>query len=276
MVTLVIEGGASRAAYAFGAALALQEAGFTPDAIYGTSAGGACAAWYAAGQMAQGVDTWDAASDRSLWSYRRGLQGGPIIDFRRLYGHYYPHVFGLDLDHLRAAPYPVFATVTHAKNATTRYVDLRTAPDPLAVLHATSALPLVSEAPVVLADGEPYVDGGVTAPIPLARAIEDGHRDIIVLANRPAGPRRPEPEWMVRLVSRRFPELEEHLRAHHRYHDEGMALATRPPAGVRVRLVRPSRDTGVSRFTRDGVKLRRAAKLGHDEAMRIVMAAPLP
>lgn len=261
MPALVVEGGAARATYASGVAEALQEAGFVPDAIYGTSAGGAIAAWYAAGQAHVGATTWEKITDRSLLSYRRALVGKPVLNFARLYGEYYPNFFRMDVPRLRAAPFPAFATVTDADSADTLHLDLRRVADPFRVLHATSALPLVSDSPVEM-DGRRFVDGGVTDPIPLRKALDEGHRDVVLVLNRPAGPRAPEPAVVVRLVARRFPALREHVANHHALHQDAIRLAENPPAGVRVRIVRPARDTGVTRLTRDIPKLRAAIEQG--------------
>lgn len=261
MVTLVLEGGAARATYGSGVADALQRAGFVPEAVYGTSAGAAIAAWFAAGQTDVGITTWDHITNRELLSFRRFFVGKPAIRFARLYGEMYPKQFGMDVARLRAAPYPVWVTLTDADSATTAYVDLRHAKDPFQILHATSAMPLVSDAPVIM-DGRRYVDGGMTDPIPLAKAIADGHKDIVVVANRPDGDRHPEPGFVVRLVAREFPALREATARHHALQQEALDLAARPPRGVRVRLVRPARSLGLSRLTRDVAKLRAAVELG--------------
>jgi predicted patatin/cPLA2 family phospholipase len=272
LVTLVIEGGASRAAYASGVAASLAHAGLVPDAVYGTSAGGAIGAWFAAGQVEVGVRTWDRVTDRSLLSFRRVLVGSrPVLDFRRLYSEYYPTVFGMDVARLRAAPFPVFVTVTDADTAETDYIDLRTTADPFVALHATSALPLVSEAPVVI-DGRRWVDGGASDPIPIARAIADGARDVLCILNRPPGERRPESRVMVALVARRFPALAQAARDHHKLHAAAVALAERPPDGVRVRIVRPSEDLGISRFTRDVRVLHAAVERGRRDGREAAAA----
>lgn len=280
MPALVIEGGASRAAYASGVADALQAAGFVPDAIYGTSAGGAIGAWYGANQARQGCATWDSVNDRALLSYRRMLWGSsPVIDFRRLYSDYYPNRFGLDVAALRRAPYPVRVTVTDADSGETLYPDLRIDQDPLLLLHATSALPLVSESPVRW-QGRRVLDGGMTDPVPLKRAIDDGHKDVVLVANRPPGARRAEPEVLVRLVGRLLPAMEPHARRHHEYHNEALALAVAPPPGVRVRVIRPAADTGASRLTRDVALLRRVIDMGRRDGARAAgemgLVSPLP
>lgn len=283
MVVLVVEGGAMRAAYASGVAQALQEAGLVPDAIYGTSAGGAIGAWYAAGQADVGVTTWERVNDRALLSYRRALWGDrPVLDFRLLYGELYPNHFGMDVERLRAAPYPVFVTLTDADTAETEYVDLRKADDPFLHLHATSALPLVSEAPVTIG-GRRFLDGGATAPLPLQKALDDGHDDLLVISNRPRGLRRPESPLLVAMVARRFPVLADATRRHHALHNEAISLAEALSEGrapprhrhVRLRLVRPAKDLGVARFTRAVPRIRAAIAQGWKDGERAAHEAGL-
>lgn len=286
MVVLVIEGGAMRAAYASGVAASLQEAGLVPEAAYGTSAGGAIAAWFAAGQAHVGLRTWERVVDRRLLSFRRAFWGDrPVIDFRLLYGDLYPNHFGMDLARLRAAPYPVWVTLSDADTAETVHVDLRKVDDPLLHLHATSALPLVSECPVVIG-GRRYADGGMTCPIPLLRALQDGHREILLISNRPPGRRDPEPAFLANLVARQIPALREAAHLHHAYYNEAVALAEAiaagraPPPweGVRLRLVRPAADLGVSRLSRDVGRLRAAIGQGRKDGAHAALewVSPVP
>ena len=268
-----------RATYASGVAYALHKAGLVPDAVYGTSAGGAIAAWFASGQIDVGLTTWDAASDRRLMSFRRAFWGPrPVLDGHLVYREMYPNHWRLDVDALRRAPFPVRVTVTDVDTAEALYPDLREAEDPFVLLQATTSMPLLS-GPPVLWNGRRLLDGGVTDPIPLVRAIADGHEDILVIANRPDGARSPEPEWVVRLVGSRFPRLAEPTRQRHRVHNEALQLAASPPDGVRVRLVRPSQPLGVSRLTRDVAKLRAAIEVGKRDGERVAretgLARPL-
>lgn len=267
MPALVIEGGANRAAYATGVGAALQAAGFVPDEVYGTSAGGALAAWYAAGQMELACRTWDAVRDRELLSYRRALRGGYVFDLRRLYHHYYPNVFGMDVAAVKRAPYPVHVTITDADTCETYYPDIRLAEDPLALVHAGAAIPILSEAPVEW-NGKRCIDGGTTDPIPIAKAIADGHKEIVAILNRPPGERRAEPAWAIALIARKLPALEEAARMHHEYHNRAVRLCLSPPDGIRVHVIRPATDTGVSRATRDLVLVRRAIERGRADGLR--------
>lgn len=264
---LVIEGGANRAAYATGVAASLQAAGFVPEAVYGTSAGGAIAAWYGAGQMEVACRTWRAVQNKELLSFRRALLGGHVFDLHRLYRHYYPHVFGIDVAAIRKAAFPIHVTITDADSCETYYPDIREAEEPMALVHAGAAIPILSDAPV-LWNGRRCIDGGTTAPIPLQRALEDGHRDVVVILNRPPGDRKAEAAWAVGLVARRFPALAAAVRDHHGIHNRTVRLALSPPEGVRVRVIRPDSDTGVSRATRDLKRIGRAIQRGRRDGMR--------
>lgn len=267
MPALVIEGGANRAAYATGVAASLQAAGFVPDAVYGTSAGGALAAWYGAGQMENACRTWDAVLDRKLLSYRRALLGGYVFDLHTLYHEYYPNVFGMDVAALKRAPFPIYVTLTDADTGETFHHDIRGEASPLAYVHAGAAIPLLSATPVELG-GRRYLDGGTTDPIPLAKAIEDGHKDIVCILNRPPGERKPEAAWAVEIFARKFPKLRDAARMHHELHNRAVRLALSPPEGVRVRVIRPTSDTGVSRATRDISRIHAAIEQGRRDGMR--------
>ncbi len=256
-----------RATYASGVVAALHRAGLRPAAVYGTSAGGAIAAWFASGQIETGLATWERVGDRRLMSWRRALLGKPVLDGRLIYREMYPNFWKLDADALRRAPFPVRVTVTDADTGEALYPDLREADDPFVLLHATTALPVLSDAPVEW-QGRRLVDGGTADPIPVARALADGHKEIVVVANRPAGERKPEPALAVRLVARKFPALREHAALHHQYHNDAVRLAESPPEGVRVTLIRPARDTGVSRMTRDVGRLRAAIEQGQRDGER--------
>lgn len=251
-----------RAAYANGVLAALEDAGYRDfDAVYGTSAGGALAAWFSAGQARYAIGTWEYAADRRILSYRRWATGrGALLDHDRLFEIVYEKERPLDVAAVQRAPWPVIVTVVNARTGETRYVDVRRGPV-LAWLRATGRLPLAAGHPVEV-DGERWLDGGLTDPIPLRRAIDDGAKEILLILNRPPGERRPEPALSAWLVGKRYPHLRPHVEKHHEHHNEAVRLAERPPAGVHVDVVRPAKDTGVRRFTRDPKAILRAVEMG--------------
>ncbi|MHB8585963.1 MAG: patatin-like phospholipase family protein [Thermoplasmatota archaeon] len=250
MPALVVEGGSMRAAYASGVLAAFESAGYRDfDAIYGTSAGGALVAWFAAGQADYATQTWKYAQDRRFVSYRRVLWGGPIMDHDRLFADVYAREHPLNVAAVQAAPFPVIVTVTDADTGIVEYIDIRKGPV-LDWLRATGRMP-IGLGPAVLIGGKRYVDGGVVDPLPVERAIADGHRHLIVVANRPPGPRRAEARIVVNMVARRYPALRDLVASHHEVSNRQSKLLERAPAGVTLDVIRPLRDTGLGRLTRD-------------------------
>lgn len=248
---LVIEGGGMKSAYANGVLSAFEEAGHRPwSAVYGTSAGGALAAWYAAGQVRMAERTWAYAQDRRILSYRRLARGRPILDHETLWEVVYRQETVLDQAALRQAPWPVVVTAAEVETGACRYVDLRSAEDPIAWLKATGRLPWGAGRPVEIG-GRHYLDGGIVDPIPVAKAIADGHRHVTVLLNWPAGVVRRDSKLLGRLIARRYPALRHGVLQHAELKQESARLAESPPPGVRVDVVRPAHPTGLHRLSRD-------------------------
>ncbi|MGQ0536336.1 MAG: patatin-like phospholipase family protein [Methanobacteriota archaeon] len=260
MRALVMEGGGMRAAYTNGVLAAFEDRGVGFDAVYGTSAGGALAAWFSAGQARFALETWPFASDRRILSYRRWLRGGPLLDHDALYRIVYEKERPLDVRAVRRARHPVVVTATDADTGEARYQDLRHGPV-LDWLRATGRLPMATNPPVLI-DGRRWLDGGIIDPVPIGRAIDDGFRDIVLVLTRAWIARKPESWWLCELIARRYPALRDAVFAHHALHNDAIRLADDPPSGVRIRILRPSTDTRVGRLTRDMRRITAAIEQG--------------
>jgi predicted patatin/cPLA2 family phospholipase len=262
---LVIAGGGTRGAYASGAAIAIHELGLKFDAVYGTSAGGAVAAWFTAGQPREGLRTWRYVQDPTIMNWRRWLTfRGPLIDLERLYGEVYTKEVGLDLDAIRNAPHPTIVTMADAESGHAHYVDLRKA-DILQALKASSAIPFVTDAPFEF-NGRKYFDGGLVQPVPLERALEDGAKEVVLIFNHHPEYDSSTSLFMAWLFERKYPRLGLAIAHHSLLYDQVEALAANPPVGVKITLIRPLKDHGVHRLTRDTKLIERAIDQGRKDA----------
>lgn len=262
---LVIEGGGMKAAYANGVLTAFEQAGYRPwDAVYGTSAGGALACWYSAGQSEYAEETWKYARDRDILSFRRWVtRRGPLLDHDVLISRIYQREHPLDLDAVAASAHPVIVTATDIDSATVRYVDVRRQ-GVLDWIRATGRLPLTSNGPVTI-DGRRYVDGGVLDPVPVGHPIAQGARHLTVILNKPRGHVETSPRWAVRLSERRYPRLGPAFALHESMKLDAIALVENPPEGVRIDIVRPKLDTGLSRLSRDLSTIKRGLRMGRSD-----------
>jgi predicted patatin/cPLA2 family phospholipase len=265
MRALVIEGGGMRGAYANGVLAGFESAEVSFDAVYGTSAGGALAAWWSAGQAAYAAETWDYVNDERILSYRRWLtRQGPLLDHDGLFEIVYQDERPLDVDAVQAVDFPVVVTATEVETGEAVYQDLREG-DVIDWLRATGRLPLASGPPVEI-DATAYLDGGLADPIPVEQAIRDGADEIVVVLNRPERKSEAESWLLAAVVGQRYPELFDLVRRHAEIWNEKAQIARDPPADVDVTIVQPDEYLDLARLSRDEDKIHQALEQGREDA----------
>lgn len=184
---LVVEGGGMRGAISGGVLLALEEVGCTEifDEAYAESAGAINAAYFLAGQAGLGSRIYyeDAASARFI----NPLRLRPVVDIDFLVDEVFAAAKPLDAGAVARSRTRAFFSVTNARDGSARTIDVgREAVPLLHLLKATAAIvPLYHRA--VPLDGGMYVDGGISDPIPVGRAIASGCTHILVVVTRPRG-----------------------------------------------------------------------------------------
>lgn len=239
-----------KAVFANGVLSAFEEHGHTGfDALYGTSAGGALAAWFAARQARFAEGTWRYARDRRILSYGRMLRGGPLLDHDALLDIVYRREMPLDVEALRKHPSPVVVTASDIDTGGLVTQDIRHE-DPIPWLRATGRLPLFSGPPVQIGSRR-LIDGGNIEPIPIHRAIAAGHRHILAILNTAPGERRRDSGAVLRAAASRYPALRAGIMGHEARKDAAIALCMDPPDGVRVDVIRPEDAGGVHRLERN-------------------------
>ncbi len=265
---LVIEGGGMKAAYANGVLSAFEEAGHRGfDALYGTSAGGALAAWFAAKQAVYAEGTWPYADDRRIVNYTRFFtRRGPLLDHEALLDIVYLDEHPLDVRAVQRHPAPVIVTASDVESGTPHYQDLRVT-DVIPWLKATGRLPAASGPPVIIG-GRRFLDGGLTDPIPVRRAAAEGHTRITLILNTPLGAPRADNALVTSLTARRWPALRDGIVRHQEIKREAIAWAESPPAGVQVSIIRPLAKTGLHRLSRDVDAIQAAIRQGREDGAR--------
>lgn len=261
-----------KSAYGNGVLSAFEEAGHTRwDAVYGTSAGGAMAAWFSAGQARYAEKTWDYAADPRILSWGRFARlKGPLLDHEALLEIVYLKEHPIDQDAIRRCPHPIIVTAADVHSGEVVYHDLRQG-DIIAWLKATGRLPFAS-GPTVSIDGREFLDGGILDPIPIRRAVADGATDVTLVLNKPQGKRQKDSYVIASMAARRYPKLRDGILRHHAIKGEALDYAESPPEGVTVRIVRPSTPTGLSRLSRDLKLIRAGIEQGRSDGQAFLEA----
>ena len=171
-IGLALGGGAARGFAHIGVIQALEENGFAPDLVVGTSAGSLVAALYASGKNGRELALIADAMDETAfadWAYpgRGLLRGEALAKFvRDKTGH-------RNIEQMRI-PLGIAATdLDSGSGILFQRGDTGTA------VRASSAVPAVFQ-PVKIGPRE-YVDGGLSAPIPVHHARQMGAEFVIAV-----------------------------------------------------------------------------------------------
>lgn len=186
---VVLGGGGALGAYQVGGLVALAEAGITPDALFGCSAGALNAAFLASDptlRRARELASWWAHSESrrvlspSRWSTVRGIatavaaRADALLDERPLRALVAGNVGAHELSELVV---PLTVTTTCLDCAASRHHSSGPMVD---LLVASCSLPGLLP-PVRLADGHAHVDGGVLCGVPVDAALAVAGPDDLVL-----------------------------------------------------------------------------------------------
>ncbi len=182
---LVVEGGGMRGIYSAGALVAMEKLGLSMvfDKVYGESAGAINACYFLARQGSFGIRIYT----EHLTSLRfvNPLRIGTMLDLNYVFDEVVKTVKPLDTNAVLGSPSDLLVGVTSAVSGAPRLIDVkREGLALLTVLKASGAIvPLYNHA--VRISGHPYVDGGISNPIPVQSAIDAGCTHILALLTRP-------------------------------------------------------------------------------------------
>jgi predicted patatin/cPLA2 family phospholipase len=271
-VALVIEGGGMRGVYVGGMARAISALGLhnSLDEILAVSAGA-----FTASGLISGL------AEHLARVYYHDLAGGGFVDFRRMLSGRGPLVsldflldsvmierYGFRLTSLIDGDLPVRPVATALDTLSASVLSgLHTAGDWRKALLASARIPLWAGPPVEL-QGRRWVDGYITDPLPVARAVDGGATHVLALLARGPDERlspssRVTPPMRAQL-NRVSPGLAQAMAQRGRRHQESTALigGLLRRSGARIMGLRPLRGYGIRSLTSDAVRLRLGAAAG--------------
>lgn len=265
---IVVEGGGLRGAFCAGALQALAPLLPRPvDYIFATSSGAPSAAFFALGQIDRAVRLWERWTHAShLVSPRHLLRGRPIMDVDKLVNRFRGQE-PLEVERLGSVNTQAFVAVTNCRAGQAEFLRM-TQRNAFALLTATMALPF-AYGKVITIDGQPYIDGGVCASIPIQPALERDVDDIIVLLTQPPSYRkRPQSvaQSLLRLAYPGYPDLIHAIEQRAAGYNRQLELIARLEARRRVWVVRPKEVLPASRITRDRERILQSLEIGRQAA----------
>ncbi len=189
---IVAQGGGLRASYGVGVVKALiEEFHITSvDIAIATSGSAGTLAYYVTQQFDSIINIWsNLLSTWRFLSFRNVLFGNPVLNIDYLIDVVFKQQDRLDVNALKYKATELFIPVTNYQTGEAKYFSQHDDVDFFEVLRATKAAEVSYGRPVKIA-GQEYVDGALSAPIGITKAIDTGASDIIVISTRPKGFRR--------------------------------------------------------------------------------------
>jgi len=184
---ILVSSGVMRGVCGGAHAIALDKFGLTHvfDVAVGVSTGAPMLGFFLAGQIQQCLSIyWDEAAGSKFIDPRRFYKGGrPIADTDYLCGVFRQK---MDQEAVLRSRTRFYAGVTCVHTGQGHLLNVKEAvPDPVEAMHASCAMPRLCGRTVSLGGAE-YVDGAVSANMPIRESIETFEpTDILVLANCP-------------------------------------------------------------------------------------------
>lgn len=261
---VVIEGGGLRGAFAVGALHELDRVlPVLPAHVFATSSGAPNAAYYATGQIADGVRIWEQHTHGSqLVDLRKLLRPSSVMKIDELVA-VFRSTIPLDADRLAADGPAVHIAVTEVESGANHV--LRATPDNVfALLTAAMAIP-VAYGKVVPVEQGLYIDGGFGAPVAIREALALGLDRIIVVLTKPRGHRRKHSalaQWLQCSSYAKYPHAQVAIRAKWRNYNHTMDFIDEQEQAGKLVVIRPDAELPVSRLSRSRERILASIELG--------------
>lgn len=276
MFGVVDVGGGERGAYGAGVLDCCMERGISFDRCVGVSAGAANLASYMAGQAGRNFAFYTAYSFRPQYmGPGLAVRTREYTDLDYIYGALSnaDGEFPLDwpaMEASRAAGRTFTIVATDAATALPAYFTMDDmAQDDYAPIKASSALPLVNR-PYPVA-GRPCFDGGLSDPIPVRRALEEGCGKVVVVLTRPRDFYRDAARdtRVARLIAGRYPRVAEALANRAGLYNLQLDLAKKYEREGRALIIAPDSIEGMSTLTKDRAAIEALYAKGLRDALAI-------
>ena len=268
---LVLEGGGTRGFYSCGVFEAFMEKGIMFPYIVGVSAGAANAYSYISGQP-----------KRSRLIVEKYVGNKKYVSYRNVFCH--GSLFGYDFIFKTIPGEHIYWDREIYENTATRFIagatDCATGQptwfekdellETMEPAIASCSVPLVAK--IVKYKGLELLDGGITAPIPIEKSLEDGNSFHVVVLTRNHGYRQTpfRHKRILRLFYRKYPALIEAMLTRHDMYNRQLELCEQLEHENKAMIIRPKLPLTVSRSTRDTAKLLALYDEGHDEGREAV------
>ncbi len=273
MIGVIDVGGGLRGIYGAGVFDRLLDDRVVFDYCIGVSAGSANAITYLANQKGRTYRFYhDYSSRKAYMSLGNFVKCGQYIDLDYVYGKLTNSSGEDPLDFGTAIQNKADLTIVATDALTGEPVyfskhDMKQ--DDYTILKASSALPGVCKGYEI--NNKVYYDGGVSDPVPIQKALDDGCDRIVLILTKPIknSDTLARDTKMAKLLQKKYPAISEKLAEKSVNYKKGVDLALELQKQGKCLIVAPDDCCGVSTITTDKNKLRTLYEKGYNDGAKI-------
>ncbi len=266
-------GGGMRGIYGAGVLDAFFDIGIQFKYCIGVSSGSANIASYVAGQKGRNLRFYtEYALRKEYMSIGNYLRNGSFFNLYYIYSSL-TNDDGedpIDFDAIEHSDCTVKIAATDSATGKAHFFEKSDFHrNDCSILMASSSIPVVCK-PFVLNDKE-YFDGGVAAPVPVEKAVDDGCDRVFVILTRPLEyikpPERFKPAYS--LLLKKYPQVIRALNERHKKYNDAICKLKELEAKGRAVIIAPSECFSVNTATRRTDALKKLYRAGQADALAL-------
>lgn len=270
---LICEGGAYRTAFSFGVWDKLLEENIICDYFMGVSAGAGYGMSYLSRQIGRNIDILTKyGNDKRYLSFGNLFKPknrsifGIKFSFEDMPNKYIP----FDYDAYDEYKGEAYAVGTNIETGQAEYLPCPKRDYSWDVLKVTCAMPVLF--PIIKYGGKKYLDGGLSDPIPIKKAIADGCDRNIVILTREKGYVKPKEATLkfVGFYYSKYPNFKKTLEEYQDKYNDTLKFLWEKEKNGEIIVICPDDTTGFSRTEKDTQKIISLYKNGCDKTADIM------
>lgn len=268
---LVLEGGGMRGVYTSGVLEYFMEQELYFQYNIGVSAGACNAVSYLSRQKGRNrTVNIDFIKHPSYLSFRNYFKNRQLFGMDFIFDKIPNVIVPFDFDAFNKIneTFVVGTTDCHTGRAV-YYNNREHGRDLLKILRASSSLPFI--APMVSYDEKDLLDGGISEPIPIKKAEEEGFsRNVVILTQHQGYQKKPTPNlWISRRAYKNYPNLLEKFSNRSSYYNETLEYIENQKKDGNVFVIQPSNPLKVGRIERNQKRLTDLYNEGYEDGRRM-------
>lgn len=266
--SLILEGGGMRGVYSAGVLDLLLDRNININYCIGVSAGACNCVSYISKQKKRNYRVnINYINDKRYLSFSNLIKTGSAFGMNMLFDIIPNELEPFDHETFRKSGTKFLVGATNCDTGLPEFYTIKDFDeDGYDSLKASISLPLVAK--VIEYDNKKLMDGGIAAPIPIQKAIEDGIEKHVVILTQHKGYRKSKSKIMpiIKRKYKNYKGLIDAMENRYKNYNDTLDLLDKLENEGKCFIIRPSKPLEVSRFERDKNKLEDIYNRGYEDA----------